>query len=135
VHLGKGFLYSLAGTTFVTLLCGGYFHFWDEYVYPRRRLNFLKGKELRQLETLQFQRDEQECCYNGIFKDYHHVVSPYPILGEGCSLSLSSFIAPVEENMQDLENLNEGYQLMFAESPISIERVLSTTDKKITSFQ
>lgn len=133
VYLGKGVLYCFAVIVTLTLLCGGCFHFWDEYVWPKRRLNILK--ELEQLETLQFQRDEQECCYGGMYKEFYLVVSPYPVLGEGCNLKLFAFIAPVEENIRDLENLIEGYQLMLTESAMCIERVLSTADKTIPSFQ
>jgi|GEM_PF-3362313 len=134
-QLGKGVLVSATVLIVFTFLFGGYFHFWYKYVWPRRRLKILKGQELGQLESLHFQRDEKEVCYGGIYEDYYMVVSPSPVHNEGCNFIICAFIAPVEENIADLENLDEGFQLMVLESSICIERVISPANKTVPSFQ
>jgi hypothetical protein len=135
IQLGKGVLVCAAGLIVFSFLFGGYFYFWYEYVWPRRRLKILKGQELGQLESLQFQRDDKEVCYGGMYKDYYMVVSPSPVHNEGCNFILCAFIAPVKENIADLENLDEGFRLMLLEPSICIERVLSPADKTVPSFQ
>ncbi|QHT71268.1 hypothetical protein GXP67_33755 [Rhodocytophaga rosea] len=115
----------------LTLLIGGYHHLDNTLFWSWKMLAILKRKELRELETIHFKLDEKSRCYAGFYKNYYCLITSNSIEAEGSSLIISAFITPVEENIQDLEQLADVYGLTITDAAIWVEKAIVYDAKKI----
>ena len=106
----KGLLIFIGAVSALTLFVGGLYHFFYEYVRPRRRNKLLNKKVLYKLEELGFKKDLENMCYGGHFRNYYLNIMTDSDLEEGDNLRINAFIDYTENQIETVDNLAKIYE-------------------------
>ena len=103
------------GVIGLTLFCGGIYHFFYEYVKPRRIKKIIQRPRLQYLRELGFEFDEENLVYFGTYKSFYLTIGADTDAQTGDSIVLNAFISPTEHQQDLLMDLQKSkYEIYFA---------------------